>query len=113
MVEMLGEHRGGRDDKESEKAAHLLGSLLDEVSIGAEDIRGLVERPECRAEVDHINRMEPKFEGSDHSEVPATAAHRPKQIGILLTVAVTKLPSAKTMSTERRLSIVRPYRRVR
>jgi hypothetical protein len=77
---MLGEHWRGWDDKESEKAAYVLRSLLDEVPIGAEDLRSLIERPKRGAEVDHLDRMEPKFERSDHSEVSSTATDGPKQI---------------------------------
>jgi len=48
-VQMSGEHRGGRHDEEREKAVDVFGGLLDEVAIGAEDLGGLVERPDSPA----------------------------------------------------------------
>ena len=86
QVEMLGEHRRRRDHKKSKKTVHPLGSLLNKVAIRCEDIRGLLQRPERRPKLDNVDGVHPKLKRSDHAEVSASAAHCPKEVGILLIV---------------------------
>ena len=52
-------------------------------------------------------------ERGDDAEVAAAAANGPEQVAVLLGLATTKLPSASTTSAASRLSMVRPYLRVR
>src|SRR5208337_1547698 len=91
-VEMLRKHRRGRDDEESKKPAYILRSAFDEVPIRAQNRRSFLERPERRAELDHIDRMQLKFERSHHSEISATATDRPKDVVIFFAVCRHKAP---------------------
>ena len=57
--------------------------------------------------------VEPEGEPGDDSEVPAAAAQRPEELGVLVAMRVRIAPSAVTMSTSWRLSTVQPKRRAR
>ena len=74
------------DDKESKETTYVFRGFLDEVSIGAEDRRSLFNGPERRAELDDIDRMEAKFEGSDHAEITASSTYGPEEVGVLVGV---------------------------
>src|SRR5215472_3176794 len=91
-VEVRREHRSGWDNKKSKKAAHVLRSFLDEVTIGTEDSCCLFKRPERRAELNHADRMEPELEGGDYAEVSTPATYGPEQVRILFIARGYKTP---------------------
>ena len=114
-VQVLGEtaapaaRSGRRRSRSASSGARAMNS-----SIPAQHLGGLLERPEHRPGVDRVapgaarNRNEvttPKF-----PPPPRIAQNRS---AFSSSLAVTKLPSASTMSTASRLSIARPYLRVR
>jgi len=106
QVQMSGKHRCRRDDKKNEKTVYLLGSFFHEVSIGAKGY----SRHRRAARMSGRSRNSKDVTTPKFPPPPRTAQNRS---GFSLPLAVTKLPSARTMSTPSRLSIVRPPLRVR
>jgi hypothetical protein len=49
-------------------------------------LAGALDRPEQRRRVHLSNRQQPQRDGGDDAEVSAAAAHRPKQIRVLISV---------------------------
>src|SRR5215469_10784324 len=81
-VQVLREHRCRRDDKESEKSAHMFRSDFDEVPICSQDSCCFTQIPEGRTELHDVHWIKFELERGDHAEVSSTTAHGPEQIGI-------------------------------
>src|SRR5262249_10512737 len=67
----------------SHDCAELIGSVVDEVAIEAEDLRGVGRVPEDGPGQDGgPDGVEAELERGDHAEVAAAASQRPEQIGV-------------------------------
>src|SRR5262249_42321668 len=111
-VQVLRKHRRGRNGEKREESVDVLRCAEDERPVRLEHLRTLFERPERRPGVHGSHRMCVELEGRHDPEV-ATPGSAQNRSGLLRSSVVTALPSASTTSAETRLSIVRPYRRVR
>jgi len=112
QVQLGRERVDRRHGEEGEEAAELLGGRRQELPVDLEHLRRAVEREDmgpastvetgCRAKVNEVTT--PKL------PPPRTAQNRS---GSWSASARTNLPSARTTSTARRLSRLRPYWRLR
>ena len=84
-VELVADDRQRRDRAEPDDGPELVGRVGYEVPIEAEDIRGVVGRPEDRTGSDgRTDRVQGESERADDAEVPAAASQRPEQVGVLV-----------------------------
>ena len=110
---MLGERRARRHGEEGEEPVELAGRLGDELAIPPHHLGGVLERPEHRAGVVGVDGCALKRNDVTTPKLPPPPRTAQKRSAFSLALAVTNCPSASTMSTASRLSIVRPHCRVR
>ncbi len=114
QVQVLRKHRRRRNRQKREEAVHVLGRVEDEVAVRLHHLGALLERPERRPRVHVLHRVQPGIRTTSPRRSCRRRRAAPRtDPSVTRSLAVTKLPSASTTSADRRLSIVRPYSRVR
>ena len=84
-VQFLGDVRQRRRGAESHDRAELVGSVAHEVAVEAEDLVSVACVPEDGAGQDAgSDGVELELERGDHTEVAASSAQRPKEVGVLV-----------------------------
>ena len=70
---------------EPDDVAELVGRVGDEVPVEAQDVGGVLGRPEHRSGHDGgADRVQREPERADDAEVPAAASQRPEQVGVIV-----------------------------
>ena len=73
------------DRAEADDGPELVGRVRDVVPVEAQDIGGVLGRPEHRSGEDvGADGMQPEPERGDDAEVPAAASQRPEQVGVIV-----------------------------
>jgi hypothetical protein len=83
-VEVLVDNRQRRDRAEPDDGPELVGRVGDEVPIEAQDLGGVLGRPEDRSGHDGgADGVQREPERADDAEVPASASQGPEQVGVV------------------------------
>jgi hypothetical protein len=83
-VEVLVETWERRDRAEPDDGPELVRCVGDELAVGAQDVCGVLGRPEHRPRHDRgTDRVQREPERADDAEVPAPASQRPEQVGVI------------------------------
>jgi hypothetical protein len=84
-VKVLVDTRQRRDRAEPDDVPELVRCVGDELSVEAQDVGGVVGRPEHRSGHDGgADWVQREPERTDDAEVPAAAAQRPEQVGVII-----------------------------
>ena len=84
-MQRLVDRRQGWDRAEPDDGPELVGRVGDEVTVEAQDVRGVLGRPEHRSGHDGgADRVQREPERADDAEVPASASQRPEQVGVIV-----------------------------
>ncbi len=83
-VEVLVDNRQRRDRAEPDDVAELVRCVGDELAVEAQDVGGVLGRPEHRSGHDGgADRVQREPERADDAEVPASASQGPEQVGVI------------------------------
>ena len=83
-VEVLGDSRPRRDRAEPDDVPELVRCVGDELAVEAQDVGGVLGRPEHRSGHDGgAHRVQREPERGDDAEVPASTSQRPEQVGVI------------------------------
>ena len=83
-VKVLVDNRQGRDRAEPHDVAELVRRIRDELAVEAQDVGGVLGRPEHGSGDDGgANRVQGKTERADDAEVPASASQGPEQVRVI------------------------------
>ena len=100
--------------RKAKKPLSSRGALGQELAVDREDLGGLLDRPERRAADDGVDVVQAEHERGDDAEVAAAAADRPEEVGVLVGAGADALAVGEhDVGGSSRLSMVRPYLRVR
>src|SRR6266511_1706191 len=84
-VQLLADVRQRRDRAEPNVGPALVGRVGDEVPVEAQDLGGVLGRPEHRSGHDGgADRVQREPERADDAEVPASASQGPEQVGVII-----------------------------
>ena len=84
-VQVLGDDRQRGDGAEPDDGAELVGRFGDEVPVEAQDVGGIVGRPEDGSgHHSRADRVQRELERGDDTEISAAAAKRPEQVGMFV-----------------------------
>src|SRR4029453_9905300 len=84
-VQVLVDHRQRRQRAQPNDGPELVGRVGDEVPVEAQDIDGVLGRPEDRSGHDGgAEGVQREPERAHDAEVPATAPQRPEQVGVVV-----------------------------
>ena len=84
-VQLLVDDRQRRDRAEPNDVAELVGCVGDELAVEAQDVGGVLGRPEHRPGHDGgADGVQREPERADDAEVPAAAPQRPEQVGVIV-----------------------------
>ena len=112
-VKVLVDNRQRRDRAEPDDVPELVRCVGDELAVEAQDVGGVLGRPEHRSGHDGgADRVQREPERADDAEVPASASQGPEQVGVIAGRRPTISPSAVTTSACTRLSTVSPCLRM-
>ena len=110
---ILRERVHGRHGFEADEGSQLFGCGRQEIPIRARHRPGVSGFPEDRPAYNVCTGCAWKRKLVTTPKLPPPPRRAQNRSGCWLLLAVTKLPSARTTSASRRLSMVRPYLRVR
>ena len=83
-VKVLVDHRQRRDRAEPDDVPELVRCVGDELAVEAQDVGGVLGRPEHRSGHDGgADRVQREPERADDAEVPASASQGPEQVGVI------------------------------
>jgi hypothetical protein len=83
-VEVLVDHQLRRDRTEPDDIPELVRCVGDELTVEAQDVGGVLGRPEHRSGHDGgADRVQREPERADDAEVPASASPGPEQVGVI------------------------------
>src|SRR5262245_35853639 len=83
-VQLGSDVRQRRDRAKPDDGSQLIGRVGDELPVEAQDIGGVLGRPEDRAGDDGgAERVQREPERADNAEVPAAASQRPEQVRVI------------------------------
>ena len=83
-MQLLVDNRQRRDGAEPDDVAELVGRVGDELAVEAQDVGGVLGRPEHRSGQDGgSDWVQPEPERGDDPEVSAAAPQRPEQLGVV------------------------------
>ena len=84
-MQVLVDHRQRWDRAEPDDVAELVRCVGDELAVEAQDVGGVLGRPEHRSGHDGgADRVQREPERADDAEVPASASQRPEQVGVIV-----------------------------
>src|SRR5262249_6624919 len=94
-VQMFRERRSRRHSEKSKEAIQIIGRSGNQLTLPFHYVGRFAQFVEHWAAINHVDWMELECERSDHTEISATPAKRPEQVGILIRVRLNKLAAGQ------------------